>query len=278
MATILIDKYMEELDYIKTYSSTAFEEWYCNENEPDYFLINDSSMRRWLSNFNDYIEARRVGRNWELDYRSIFRLRMLLIYRKFGYKPTKLQELLGLKVTAQLVDEDEHVSSPIENVHPTDESLRFLASVGMQMIQSGFIVVDPEKGPLLKIPALPGDLDHRLEQLDSDMKSNQIQIENLTSALNEQQKLTAAQQETIENQQRLTDKQQRTIEAVSSIHEMILAYQNHGDPEKLQQELHELRRRDPESYIDTMMSLVKAGRKEKKGRGFLGRIFKWNSD
>lgn len=273
MSGKLIDRFMEELDYLKTYSSTAFEEWYCNPSDPENYLgLSQSSMRRWLGEFNEYIEARRTGRNWDLDYRAIFRLRMLLLYRANGYKPKQLQELLGLKAITQLLDDDDlhnqyqpnsYEPAPQNETTFNEESLKVFASIAMQMIQHGLVVMDPEKGPILQL-ALPG-VDDQLQEIREKIDSNEESVEQL-------RKKTEDQEELIKLQQAAMDKQGRFIQTLSEITEMALAYQSHKDPEILRKELQESRQKDPEMHFNVMMKLIQDNKSKKKS-GFFQRLF-----
>lgn len=260
----LIDEYMAELDELKEYTTTDFEAMYCDESKPETFLATPSTMRRWLKELNEYIEGDQRGRkgNFKLNYQSMFRLRMVLLFRKEGYRIDQISHILGIKVIPEVVEEEEYM--PATPARDQEEiTTQLFSAIAMKMVQEGWIRLDPEKGPVLNIPALPGEIEQRIA-------ATQEQMKNLAE---ETKKEINSLEDKIQNQKKQLEKQEQMIKAMSEIYEAQLIYEETGAGEDLLNRMKSLKKEDPEAYLNAMMELIKQARERKMKKNFWRRLF-----
>ncbi|CAN7762064.1 hypothetical protein LJR153_007103 [Paenibacillus sp. LjRoot153] len=198
MQEMLFDNHMEDLSDQKDYQTTEFEKWYCaNEEEEDY-LCTGPTMRHWLKELNGYIEARSIGRNLSLDYKAIFRLKMILLLRKENYKMPRIAEMVGIRaISPVIVMENQNQSQEI--IHPSvrsnfsEEELNlfqgFIAQLSSGQFNEYIVNLVKENQQLM----LPGEekineLEQKLEQSNRELLELREATEKYNQTLEKQEK------------------------------------------------------------------------------------------
>lgn len=139
----LFDEHMEGLSIAKEYSTTDFEQWYCNDPEDEKYLANPSTMRSWQKQLNSYIEAYLSGRNIvRMNYQSVFRLRMLLLLRNHSVSLQRVSEMLGIKSAQPHVMQQRETSTSVSDQTSSDRELDMFKSLVGQMLSSGIVKVE----------------------------------------------------------------------------------------------------------------------------------------
>jgi hypothetical protein len=266
----IIDDFIESLDEFKEYSTSEFAAVYCDSEKEESYLCNESTMRRWLSSMNQYIEAQVAGkRNWKLNYQSMFRLRMVLMFKKNGFKQSTIQTLVGIRPTIELMDDDyeqpaknEISSATAVSQHIPENTNMLLRLLLKQLEEIGIIQIDPIEGIKKGQLALPGDTEERFKEIFAKQDEQAELIKNL--------------QEENQDQKLLLEAQNNLMNMLSDIYDI----SSKEDIEEQRDLVSRIRSEDlvisinaKMEYINLQKQLKLEAEKNKKSSGFFRRLF-----
>ncbi|SED12476.1 hypothetical protein [Paenibacillus sp. GP183] len=195
----LFDEIIEELAERREYTTTEFENWYCSSPDDPQYLSTGGTMRHWLKEYNLYIESRSVGRLAVLDYKAVFRLKMLLLLRKNGMKPAMIAELAGVRPSISVIGPIRRdTEETLPSVFNQDDlkNMAMIKNFMTALANSGALKVNEE-----------GGLDLRLETLIEKSLEDRQQLSLPDKKMEElEERLTEANKELEELKQRIDSK------------------------------------------------------------------------
>lgn len=255
----IIDEHMAGLNEYMEYSTTDFERFYCDDREDKAYLCDRSTMRHWLKELNRYVEAKRPdnGRNFTLDYRSIFRLRLAMLLRKNNVQLKKIKELLG--ITQVVLDPHE---TRLQESKGTDIAV-------MSLLQSGLFILNKDGRWGFNEEKI-----HEIVQQTNLLEQGNEQLETLQNDLTESTKQLEIIKEELELQRYENKKQNQTMQTLLSLYEL-QASSTHDNVEEQRAKLSQLRNSDIEAYGQTLLEIAKQSlvEKNKRSKSIFSRLF-----